>query len=577
MVVAAILAITSTSAFALFGRYMPLNLSGSVGYSYNYLSAGDAEAETTTLTGTLNAMGYIWQPWFASTSAALNIGVSNTETTTSSSDSNYTSGSIGFSVFPRSRFPFSLNYSLSDSRAERYQNIGQASGGSHHKISRLTIRQLYEGRATKRSIGSRTNLWYSTTHYDSDTTDSDSEAMGVEYKIRLVPHNFSISANRSTSKSSDSPLEPLSDVVDLTHTYIPDPDLGVTNIVTYVKTEDGIGSNESALSQLSSNFYWRPEHRAINIQGGVRISETESQTAVEESKTKSMNTSLGASYRLTRRLSLGAGLGVGSSDSGTAQTLTTTQSGRLTYTSSQIQLAEYHYNWQGGINASNSSVRVDTGTTETSTDIQIYGSQLSHSLSRTWVPGKGSSIGMNLGQSGSVTSSSEDDIINKGINHSAGLSWNRRGRSGSIYGNLRVSDSRVVGRQDSEFQNLDASLSQDWIINRLSNIQGTLSYTESRQKTQSETADSFTSDRNRRTSVNIFYRHDRPMGIYNSNFTSRLLGNREIDRVGLTTWDWDNRFQYRLGLLDTSLSFRIIDNSGGEPTKSLYFQATRSF
>jgi hypothetical protein len=92
--VTASILVVSGSANALFGSFMPLNLSGSLQYSYGYFSGGGAESETTTLTGTLNAAGYIWQPWFATTSAALNLGLSNTETTTRSSDSTSTSGSF---------------------------------------------------------------------------------------------------------------------------------------------------------------------------------------------------------------------------------------------------------------------------------------------------------------------------------------------------------------------------------------------------------------------------------------------------------------------------------------------------
>jgi len=100
----------SGSTYALFGKYLPLKLSGTLTYQYGYITSGvNAESETTSLTGTINANGYIWQPWFATTSAALNLGVSNTETTSSSSDSTSTSGSFNLGVFPRSRFPFSLN------------------------------------------------------------------------------------------------------------------------------------------------------------------------------------------------------------------------------------------------------------------------------------------------------------------------------------------------------------------------------------------------------------------------------------------------------------------------------------
>ena len=568
----------SGSVHALFGRYMPLSYSGSVGYNYGYFTAGSSESETASLTGSINAGGYIWQPWFATTSAALTLGVSNTETTTSSSDSTSVSGSFALGVFPRSRFPFSLNYSRSDSRNDYFSNATQAADDSQHTITRLTLRQTYEGRASRRSIGSRSSLWYSATDFDSRGVQSDSETFGARYQIRLVPHNFTLSASRSTSESSDSLLKPLTDVASVNHTYTPNTDLGVTNLATSVNTEDGLGDNKSTISQISSNFFWRPEHRAVNVNGGVRVSTSKTVSQGASTEQKSLNTNLGLSYRLTRRINMGASMSLGTSDIGSSQSLSTTQAARLNYGSSQTQVAGFTYNWQWGVNASNSNSRTDNGVTETSTSVQTTGMQLGHSANRRWVPGKGSSVGLNLSQSGSASKNTDNDELSRGVNHSAGLSWNRRGRSGALYGSLQISDSRSFGQQESEFQHANASVSQDVTINRLSSFAGSVGYTESRQKTVSDVPGVSSSSVNRYAQANFSYRHDRPFGLYNMNFTSRLTASRAIDSVNQETpWDWDNRFRYSLGLLDTSLSIRIIGNGERQLSKSLYFQASRSF
>jgi hypothetical protein len=569
----------SGSAYALFGKYLPLKLSGALTYQYGYLSSGNnAESETTSLTGTINASGYIWQPWFATTSAALNLGVSNTETTSSSSDSTSTSGSFDLGIFPLSRFPFSLNYSVSDSRIDAFSEATQDTGTSDYSISRLTLRQIYEGRGSRRSIGSRTSLWYTTTDYDSNNTESESESMGVRYQIRLVPHNFSVSASRSTSSSSDSSLKPLTDVANISHTYTPDTDLGVTNLASAVNIDDGLGTNTSKISQIASNFFWRPENRVVNVNGGVRVSENKTLSQGTSTEQKSLNTNLGLSYRLTRRLNMGASMTLGSSDTGTTQTLSTTQAASLNYAGRQSQIAGFTYGWQGGVSASNSNTRTDDGLTEASTSTQSTGMQLGHSASRNWTPGKNSSIGLSLSQAGNASRSSESDELLRGMNHSAGLSWNRRSRSGALFGNVQISDSRSYGQQDSEFQHLNVSISQDVTISRLSSFAGTVGYTESRQKTISDVPGASTSNRNRNARANASYRHDRPFGFYNMHFTSRITGSKLIDSFNPETlWDWDNRLRYRLGLLDTSLSLRIIESAGGVVSKQLFFQASRSF
>jgi hypothetical protein len=364
----------------------------------------------------------------------------------------------------------------------------------------------------------------------------------------------------------------------LNHTYTPDSDLGITSLATTVKIDDGTGDSENTISQISSNFFWRPEHRAVNVSGGVRVSESETLSLGTSTEQKSLNTNLGLSYRLTRRMNMGASMALGSRDTGSTQSLTTSQAARLNYSSRQSQIVGFAYNWQWGINASNSDTRADDGVNETSTSTQTSGMQLGHSANKRWVPSKGSSVGLNLSQAGNVNQSSENDELSRGLSHNAGISWNRRSRSGAMYGNLTVSDSRSYGQQESEFQHANASISQDVTINRLSNFVGTVNYTESRQKIVSDVPGDSSTSLNRFASANFSYRHDRPFGFYNMNFTSRLNGSKSIDSINpKTLWGWDNRLRYRLGLLDTSLSLRIIESAGGTTSKSLYFRAGRSF
>jgi hypothetical protein len=579
MVVACLLAVVPDSAMALFGNYLPLNLSGSLGYNYGYFTTGEFESETTNVLGTINASGFIWQPWFASTSAALTVGLSKSDSSNTSSDSVVGSGSFGLSIFPQSRFPFSLNYSQSDSRSQSYADFSQFAGDTRNKVTRLSLRQVYEGKSTSRSMGSRTSLWYATTDFNSDITSSKSESIGADYHIRSAPHSLTISASQNESKTSESTLKPRAQIINLTHNYLPGPDMGVTNLATYVNSDSGPDTSKSTTTQVASNFFWRPEHRLVHVNGGVRISDSRSTLTGSDSKQKSLNTNLGLLYQMTRRLSMSASVGLGSSDNGDSQALSTNESGRVYYNSSQIDLAGFNYHWQAGINASNSSTRLDNGTTETTNTVTTSGLSLGHFASKTWLSGSRSSLGLSLGQSGSVGSSSEEKDLVKTLNHSLGLSWSRRGQSGSSYANLRYSDSKSISSIDSDFQNFDASISQDWVINRLSGFQGSLSYTISKTHTVNpNVSGGDQSFQNRSTRGSFFYHHDRPFGIYNLNFTSRLLGSRSIDSITPNThWDWDNRFRYHLGLLDTALSFRIIEVADGAQTKSLYFQVTRSF
>jgi hypothetical protein len=562
-------------AHAAFSSYLPLSLSGSVSYGYGYVHSGESASETTNLTGTLNVAGYIWQPWFATTSAALNLGLSNTETTTSSSDSTVTSGSLSFNVFPMSRFPFSMTYARTDSRSQSFQDLTQASGGADHRTTRLSLRQTYRGRR-----GSVSNLWFYKTRFESESTASGSKSYGGMYQASRAYNSISASLSHAETESSDTSDTPKTDVASVTHTYTPSNELGVSNLVSYVNSasDSGGGKREVTSSQAASSFFWRPEHRAFSISGGVRISEIDSDSGKGISRQKSLNTNVGASYRLTRSLNVGAAIAVGSADSDGLQTVTTSQAVNISYASMRYLIAGFDYTWQASANASNSTTRTDTmDGGQTTSDIQNLGGGIGHNASKSWRLGQTSSLGLGLSQSFSESKSSTEDVVAKTLNQGASMSWSHRGKSGSTYASVHASDARNRGKRDSNFQQLGVNLSQDMTINRLSSLGASANYQANRL--EQEGLDGSTTTQTIRTvSGSMGYNHNRPFGVYNLRFSSQLMGSKQIDANQPTTqWDWDNRFTYSLGLLNASLSLRIIDNAAGSRTTSLYFRATRSF
>ena len=77
------------------------------------------------------------------------------------------------------------------------------------------------------------------------------------------------------------------------------------------------------------------------------------------------------------------------------------------------------------------------------------------------------------------------------------------------------------------------------------------------------------------------YRHGRVFGVYSLKFSSGLSFQRSYDienndEVNDTT-DWQNRLEYRVGLLDTALLVRTLKTTDTNPTVSINFRATRTF
>jgi hypothetical protein len=80
--------------------------------------------------------------------------------------------------------------------------------------------------------------------------------------------------------------------------------------------------------------------------------------------------------------------------------------------------------------------------------------------------------------------------------------------------------------------------------------------------------------------ANVVYTNGRFLGIYPLRFSTKLTYNKRFetdDREGAETTESETRFDYRVGLLTTSLTLRIMEVVGGTTTESLTFSATRTF
>ena len=562
-------ALPFTVAQAAFSSFMPLNWGGSITYGYGYVSAS-TESERMQLLGTVNATGYVWQPWFATTSASLSLGLINTETTISSSDSSTATGSVVFSIFPYSRFPFSLTYTRSDSRTASFSDLTQLTGSIYNQLSRLSLRQSYSGRD-----GSLSALWYYRSDFSSPLVSSLTESYGLTHQVQSAPNTVTLAANYTASESSESNLKPNSLALSLYHVYTPNPASGVTNIVTYLDADSGVGASGSSVSQGSSTFYWRPEHRALSVSGGVRVSKSESDSSPGR---RSLDTNIGVNYRITRRASVRAGVSVGTAESSNAQSLSSSQSLGVSYASNRYPLgAGFDWQWQTSGSLGNTASQTDVSGVKETRSVRSFGSGLSHSLGGQWALGRSSSLGMTFSQALSANKSSVVDDVSRTFSNSLNLSSNYRGRRGATYGSVQMSDSRSKGERESTFQRVAVNVSQELAINRLSAVTGNIALDANRQEYEQIAGGTETGYR-RFANLSVYYRHQRPFGIYNLRFNSRFSGSKEIGNdVPSQRLDWDNRFQYSLGLLSMSASFRMTQSGEGVPMKSLYFQATRSF
>ncbi len=560
-------------AHAAFNGFMPLSYSGQVGYTYGYSESSGAQSESSSLSVGWNAGGYIWRPWFATTSMALNVSLNRADTSTSSSEGTTTGGSVSMGVFPRSRYPFSMSYSRSDSRSQQFQDLSQVSGDGGFRVTRLTLRQSYRPRTNNQIYNAR----YSSTQFEAGSLNSSSTQYGIDYSLRMSHQTLSVSTSHSGSTSSGTSNESVTDVWSVNHVYMPTVELGVNSLATYVQSDPGGSAIVSTDSQAFSSFFWRPEHRAINVSGGVRLTESQSE-GVNTARARSLSTNLGMGYRVTRALSLGVAASVGTSDSGAVQTLSTTQSFNVSYAGGAHQLAGLTYSWQWGAGGTNSTTQTDASGATTSSDTQSANTGIGHNLSKSWAMSRSASMAATFGQSLSVSKSTGGSgVASKSLNNSGSVSWSSRSGRGSTYISGRVNDSRSFADKDTVFDSLGISYNADTTFSRLSSLTGNANFQLSRNESEDEKGDKLVSSSQNLTG-GLGYRHNRPFGVYNLRFSSSLRGSRQLDVPDPTTYmQWEGTFDYRLGLLSTSLGMQASKSPGGPLSKSMNFQATRSF
>ncbi|MGD8570743.1 MAG: hypothetical protein PVJ39_21835, partial [Gammaproteobacteria bacterium] len=148
--------------------------------------------------------------------------------------------------------------------------------------------------------------------------------------------------------------------------------------------------------------------------------------------------------------------------------------------------------------------------------------------------------------------------------------------SSATFSSLSLSDSRTFGEQETSFQQLYLQITQRNTLSRVSAISASINFQTSKQ----DLADAEGTNNPKTMTANVTYRNARIFGIYALRFSTKLTYNKRFaneDVNASETTESENRFDYRVGLLTTSLTFRIMQVDTGTTTESLTFSATRSF
>jgi len=554
------------SKFSFALPMIPMAYSGSLGYTYSFLKSEEAESENSTLTANISGTGFIWQPWFVTLGFGLSFGFAESNSNTSASGTSTTtySGNVQFTVFPQSRFPFIMSLSRTDSRLEN--TAASFTADDHYINYRLFMSQTYYGVS-----GYVARLSYDHNSFESNRSDSSSDNFSGTFRARKSHHRFNAAANYSTSERSTSDLKPSSGILEGRHNYSPGTEFQVTSLASYTRNDAGVSDNRglSQSVQANSNFSWRPIDRPYTLNGGARVSTSESGAG---SESNNLATNIGASYRASRALRFLAQASVSATDTNSDQSIFSTTSVNANYSSQQYFVGRFNWSWNGSGGAGNSTSSLN----DTTNSIQNYSVSAGHNFSRSASVGRTSTMNFAFTQNGNVSHSSEIDDTIFGLGNGISAGWSRRGLSSGTFSSLSITDTRTFSTSDTVFQQLYWQFTQRNALSRVSALSSTATF----QATRQDIPDNETPSQPMTLTANITYTNARTFGIYPLRFSSKWTYNKrfEDEQVSsLETLESENRFDYRIGLLTTNVTFRIMTTQGGTTTESLTFSITRAF
>ena len=439
---------------------------------------GGASRQLAAITEVETA-SYLWQPWFMQ----VRLGAGLTASTDSGRDGATAAGASGnaftgraqVSLFPASRFPFSLRAELADSRTS------SDALGSDLRTRRLTLSQAYRPERGNDHYQLQIDASQLLADDRSDTLVTlDGNAMWLR-----GAHRFELGLNRADNRTDDGLRR--TQLASLTgrHAWNPDPSLGMDTLASWhelrARSAAAIGDSDfgSDVRQLSTLVTWRPrdgdlplpvspstlvvgsarwvESRAAGSSGGPAL--------VGANATLGVSTEFGPDWRAAasaalNHLDTGAGAPVG------------TATGNLSLT-----WAPRGQTWQAWRYSPMATASAGLTRGDADSERDFATAQWSHSLSREFLRDGQDMISLTAAQSLGVIADRAGTRRGTGTTatHSLGLMWQGMADTAvQRFASASVSDTRTRGDERSSFQLVNLQWSQRSQLTRLASWSGSL-------------------------------------------------------------------------------------------------------
>jgi hypothetical protein len=461
-------------------------------------------------------------------------------------------------MFPRSRFPAELRYEVSDSRVDA--SLG---GGLDYRSRTIGVTQRYRPADGEFSVSAS----YERRVQDSPDFGQDSqESLLADFSSRWKRHQFSASLSRSVNRRGSTGEE--TDFISLIgrHSAAWAPALSLESTVNWVHSGDQLLSGDRSLTmaQASSLAVWRSEASPLTLTGSVRALSVQGDGGGAGGN---LAAGVGATYELNHNLRLNASLTATRFDGQTALSSVGALSGA--YQGDQHDWAGSQWSWNSSasLGAARTNARSESG----------LSTQLGHVLSRAWITGA-ATWSVSLSQSASVALANRTQLPNEPINadglnraltQTLAFSWTLPGTQGNAFGRLSLADARQYDAEQAHFSLLNFQLSGTHDIDRRRSWTGDITLQRAvQQSLPVPVSGGFTlpalHETHQSASGELAWRHLAMFDVPRLNFSSRLrvaLDNQLQAEALLPlpqreTLSWENRLDYRVGRLDSSLALR---------------------
>ena len=580
-------------------EFAPLSYSGnlSVDGRWQNFDSGARSRQGLTV-GDIEFATYVWQPWFVQLRFGLGLVLAR-ETlqeagaTPRSSTSPSTTGRLNLSVFPMSRFPFSLRAEVGDSRVQ-----GDTLGVDY-RTQRFTLSQSY----TPPSGSSHFNLLLD--HGRRTTLDGVADAvtnLSGTASRQWDNQGLDFSAQHVVSDNGQTGARTRNSALTLHHNYNPTGSLQADSLASWNRSLLSAGEEAAAfdastdIRQVSTFGSWRPragewlhsEDAPLQLTGSARVVQNRQSFGDETGNQQAMNIAVGVSKDLTPawRLS-GSSSGTVIRTEGQADSHVVNASLGTTYAPQALALGEWRY-----APSLSSSVGVSQGSRDGSR--QTLGVNAAHAVSRPYPLGEHDSVSLSLSQSLGTTRESQQDGWSRQVVHSSSLSWQGYGGDASqSYASFSLSDSRTLDARRSRFQLANLQISRRTQLSRDASWSGNLTLQTSRNQDNAPTRDTPTASdvlesraSQRFYSGSLSFESRRVFGVPRLRFTAVLsLNNQQLDSRlpldidaprELVTKSLEGRFDYAIGRLTTHLTSRWVE-ADGRRIASVFVRVQRHF